>query len=601
MALSFDEFKRMREESPELVQSPGVGSKRLPGMQGMAQEPQQPRPSNENTGVGAMMGSAVGTGMVMLPAFPKHPLAIETVIGATTAAGDLGESFIRRGKITKEDLKHAGEEAGVSMGMGLGTTAAMKGFSKTAQYFKESVTPEAREAITFLKRFYPEEQFMTSSEMTENRLLDIVGNFSEHSLWGGGDIRKFKLHRDDVLGQIKNDMVDMIASHKDQINLGKMVLNIRNQGNKLAKVPASNIYKNIELNAGHLRQDITNLKAFAEPFAEQNAAIGRFGQDLTGYGLAEKILKFKDDMSVRDLMAFQRAIRAKVRSLESAIETKNAPAIKWLGDLHGEVDKLVEKGLTQPGAPVDLFGLKRQADAMWKQTKETFSNDLINDLVKKLSDTPSGISKYLLTAEHQGAEELYRAVNAVLPEHAKQSVRRGVVEQMYKNATDVESGVLSGRGLLKMLEGKNGMGMRAAKELFGAEGADNLLRFAKSISKIHEKTPIGEGKLAIQFTQFGALLAAPRAITKGQLTAEVATLLIGPKALAKIITSPRATEWLLKGASMPASSPEWPKLAARITGLFTKAEMDEQRQEQSTTLKDIIGGEPALSTQTMFQ
>ena len=247
--LGFDDFKQNFQQMP-------LQNKRLPALLGTTENPQnEPRPNDVNSGLGAALGSILGTGVAIPVAgavstrIPSAgaPLA-ETIIAGGAGLGSLSETIIRKYNngepltLEENDFAEAKDEALWSAAFGFGGRGAVLGFQKGARFFSESVTPQARDAINFLSQHKPNEQFMTASEMTENRLLDILNNFAEHSIWGGGDIRKFKLHRDEVLSEIASDIANKIGSYKDVIHLGKMVKNIRNHSNDLAKLPATNLY-----------------------------------------------------------------------------------------------------------------------------------------------------------------------------------------------------------------------------------------------------------------------------------------------------------------------------------------------------------------------
>ena len=581
--LSFEQFMQQRQQQP-------FNNKRTPPSQGLAVEPQKPEEELATTGIGAGVGSLLATGAMALPSVPKNPVVAEAVIGGGAAIGDIGESIVTQAfegkipKVGKRELQSAKEAAGTSIVFGLGGRGVASGFHKSAKYFQSSVTPEARAAIDFLQSKRPGEQFMTGSEMTENRMLDIANNFAEHSVWGGGDIRKFKLHRDDVLKGIADDIGDLFGARKDNIHVGKMILNIRNHRNDISKkFIQDNMYKVVEAGTGHLKVSTKDLKQFMSPFAERNIATQGFGQELTGLGLAEDVMNFPKTMKVPDLMAFQRAIRAKVRSLKSAVETKNAPAIKFFGDVERKVDALVEQGLRQPGAPIDAIALKRSADNAWRLTKDRFSNDIINAFVKKVAKNPAEAVKHIVVAEHGGAEQLIVALKRTQTPESMKVIQRAAIEEIYKGATDPFTGVMKGTSLIKILEGKTGMGDRAIRELWGVEGGTQIKRFARSLAEVQKKAPVSEGSLAIQFTQMGAVLA----VGAGSFKKEAMGILIGPKILAKAMVSPTINNLLLKGAAMSKKSPQWPALSARLIGLLGEAGLQKDRLKQRQQLDSL--------------
>lgn len=609
MAL-FDEIMASRGENPQQggsvfnevmenrkQQQPLGASKRSVGAE-VDELPGLP-PSTGTSGGGAVVGSLLGEGVVAaVPGIPKNAATIEGGAAAGAFTGDIVESLGRQAfagqvpKIGEKELTSAGTEAAAALAGGLGVRALFKGFQKTGQYFAESVTPAAREAIDFLKQYRPDTMFFTAAEMTENRVLDLAQNAAEHSIWGGGDIRKFNLNKIEVLDEISKDIANTIGAYKDNISIGRMVSNIRKAGKDLESIPLNNQYKVIEQEAKKLNISTTlhGLKKWARPFAEENVSIGRFGQELTGKGLAEKIMRLEDDMNVGDLMALQRGVRAKKRSLEKSLDKSESPAIKFYSDAEKELDSVIEKGLRQKGAPADLFLLKKDTDRKWAMRTDKFSNDIIKGLVKDLAKNPASISKHLVTGG-EGTEQLITALNRIMPEPARQIYRRGALESIYTASTDVATGTMSGKSMLKMLDGKTGLGERAGRALWGPEGYNTIHHFAKSLAEVQKKAPISEGKLAIQFVQFGALLA----VGTGNLEGAAAPILLGPKVLAKILTNPKVEQALLRGASMPPSDPRWPATLARITSVASVGQMQKDKEEQDLSLENILKGDPAMN------
>ena len=617
MAL-FDEIMASRGENPQQSgsvfnevmndrkqQQPLGASKRSVGAE-VDELPGLP-PSTGTSGGGAVAGSILAEGVVAaIPGIPKNMATIEGGASAGAFVGDILESVGRQSyagqipKIGEKELASAGTEAAAALAGGLGVRALFKGFQLTGQHFRDSVTPAAREAIDFLKQYRPDTQFFTAAELTESRVLDLAQNGAEHSLWGGGDIRKFVLNKEAVLKEMSKDIADQIGPFVDNINLGKLITKIRKDGKLADSGPVSNQYKVIQqeadkIPAGNL---VGELKKWAKPHAEENKAIKGFGQSLTGKATAEKIMKFEDDMSMGNLLALQRNVKAKVRSLQKSIDKSESPAIKFYGDLDTELDGIIEKGLRKKGVNPDLWLLKKDADTNWAAYRDKFSNEVIKDLMKKVSKNPAGISKHIVIAEHEGAEQLIVGLNRINPPHVRQMYQRGALEIIYKGASDA-SGNISGESMMKFLVGENGMGERAGKALWGKEGYNTLFHFAKSLTETQKKAPISEGKLAIQFVQFGALMTLPYAAATGNLGSvegvSAATILIAPKVLAKMLTSPKVEQALLRGASMPRSDPRWPATLARITSVASVGQMQKDKEEQDLSLKDILKGDPAMN------
>lgn len=168
------------------------------------------------------------------------------------------------------------------------------------------------------------------------------------------------------------------------------------------------------------------------------------------------------------------------------------------------------------------------------------------------------------TAEHLSSQGLMdRPIKAT---KAWRSMQAGYYESLIKKNTNVD-GILKPDGLLKDLS--NRKTERTINAAFNNDQLSAIRNFAKVAKMAESKNASGTGSMVIQFAQGGALLSMtnPGEIlgdNQDLINKVAGGVLIGPPLLAKLLTNPMTTRWLIQGVRTPVSSGVSGALAARL-------------------------------------
>lgn len=147
-------------------------------------------------------------------------------------------------------------------------------------------------------------------------------------------------------------------------------------------------------------------------------------------------------------------------------------------------------------------------------------------------------------------------------------MQSGYYESLIKKNTDVD-GVLNPTRMLKDLQ--NRKTSRTIQAAFNNDQLNAVRNFAKAAKAATEKNQAGGGKLLIQLYQGGAVLGVSgmrgnygEDFDWKQFASDAGKVILGPAILAKLMTNPITTRWLIQGMKTPVSSGAAAALATRI-------------------------------------
>jgi hypothetical protein len=231
-----------------------------------------------------------------------------------------------------------------------------------------------------------------------------------------------------------------------------------------------------------------------------------------------------------------------------AFRLKHKPGTMGAQDPGGAIDQaLAQAEQTMPGA-TQAFQAAKQFTA---EVKERLEGALLNSMMKKLSTQPETILGALLSTA-SGAERisLLDAVREAAPQTFPK-IQQGLFTRILKDATKKESltgldARLDGKQIIKYLDDMDPLFMRQA---LGADREVALRRLANAL-EVAGRRPEGPGRIFIQLAQAGAataVLKAPFGATPFQRARAATLILLGPYAIGRIFTDPRAMKNLAEG------------------------------------------------------
>lgn len=593
-------------------------ARRVSPSQGMGVETQT-NPSSGTTGIGAVLGGTVGA----LGASRLNPLATEAVAAGGAAMGDLAEVALQQAVDPSREvnvgsaLKSAGKEAAMSLVGGGVVRGAAKTYDATRQFAANrlarkaaNVTPEAQMAIDVIdaKAKAAGIPALTPAEMTENSWIDFADNIAKNSVMGAELYRKFLATRQGVFKDIAGEFNSMFGqTSRDPAALGDMLVAVTKDNKKMAQVPAKMLRNEVEdrVAAIGLQADVTAVRSHAKQVLQNVEATGglaakRQGKapmtgivkaipendpvHFSGYGeISDQLQNLPQTMPVSDLIKLRTSLLDFQQGIRVDKKLRNAPVARHIGEQLSLVNGAIEDGLKQPGSSPDLLMAWKTQNKWFSQTSNQFSDELANQIIKSAEKNPAGLVDAILKSDKQNGFRLVKkAKDLLIPSNIKSvdvtnplvpkevgnivvsntpwkkvqaSMMQGLLEEAYDPSRKVHMGS-------KLLGKISSVGEGTLSEAFGPQTAKELTKFAEALNLVQTKNPVAVGGMAIQFMQAGAALSLFR-----KVTGEAITVLLGPKQIAKIMTTRDGVKMLREGITLDRSNPKATALVGRVLAM----------------------------------
>ena len=528
--------------------------------------------------VGSLAGGALGGvagGMVGGPA--------GAIIGGVGGAvlGEVGQQEYEKATGSEAAPKNIGEQIGGAAREGLFSLAGegagrvlVPTVQKLLRPFADRVTPDAKEAITYLKG-KGVVQPLLPKEATESHALDFLGNLAEGSIFGGGIIKDYKVNRDRILGKIADDLVDQFGQRTSKEDLGHLFEATVTGNLKTALAPSKVLYNNVseatkpqmkvvfDPHTNSMKEvpqlpvsfSLKSAKEAVRSQSELAKALRGIEGEAAGDNLAKEIESLPDNVSYEEIKSLRSRLIAKADQMK--IERRGAPAIgltrRVIQQLHEEMDTKLKDW------DPNVHSMWIEANAITAGSNKEFNSRLMRSLLRKGMEEYGANPEYIADAVLKpGASTRVRLVRKAVGEDVWQRFQSVAAEDIFKRA-EMPGGQISGEKLQQVLTGRSGYGMAKLKEVFSPEQIDGFQRFANAMKVVQDRTSDASGKMLIQMTQGGAVLnlaANMTGLADTGLEATSGAILLGPAMLAKAMTNPKAVDWLIKGWQLPSGSTE---------------------------------------------
>lgn len=533
--------------------------------------------------VGATIGGTVGA-ILAAPFTPIAPLAIPAGAGLGAMAGEAGEQLIRRGfgmegvpQTSEEAAKRIGTEGAIAAIAEPISRIGLKAAGKVFRAIKPrpEVTPEAERAIKFLDENLPEQErsvlnpfryikgkevqkklTLLPAEATESRSLDMLHNVSENAILGGNTIDAFKKNRAKALANIADDIVTSFGDFGSADDIGELFVRATNGELKMSRVPATIMYNTVTDLAKNTKVSIKSLKQFGSPLLDVAEELQGVGAIEAGDDILASIASMGDDISFEAAQELRSRLINKIDAF--SVTNPKAKAIGKSRKLIGLMDNSIENSLKKDGQ-TEALRIFREANRLWKEGSSNFDNKFIRGLIRVAEDqgNPELIVQRIF--KDKAVSNIKRAKTAVGGIHTNSWKRmQGIfTENLITKSTTPGTKELTGK---RMLANIDRMGKQALREIYTPGQLNKVKEFANALDIVQAKQAEGTGKMFIQLTQAGAILAIPT----GRATGSSAAILLAPAVLAKAFTNPKIANVLIQGIKAGEKS----KIAAGAMGRF---------------------------------
>lgn len=491
--------------------------------------------------------------------------------GAGTAAGRIVKKEIAEKIMGDFDIPESDKEywtdIAIAGGIGIIGEAGGRLVIKGLSPFAKRIPAATKKAANYIRRFGGK---LTPAQMTETRILDVLENVTESSLFGGGRIHAFKQSQREMIENIASDIAERFGARATIEEAGTLIQKTIMGNKKAFNVVARRLYEKVDKLA-NIQIPIKSLKSQAKTILKKIVPIEETTQKTLIPSLKNRTTAklLRDFANLPDEVPFSYLQQWRSDLLQVGYGSSDLIPGKTQG-IAKHLAKQIDNAFNNADSKLSGEGLQafRKANAFWKKGKEIFNNSFIKTIVNK---DPELISKSIF---RRGAIQPIKKIKRMVNERTWRRLRGTYLNDLiFKQGLD-SSGQISGKRIDVALRN---MEESTLKEIFNPNELKELRHFVNATKLIQEKaTGLGGGML-IQLTQAGAIMApimAPdRALTMG-----AAGILLGPAAMARIFTSDMGIKWLTQGLVTKATTKQGITLASRILALAGKEYLVEQQQ-----------------------
>lgn len=462
-------------------------------------------------------------------------------------------------------------------------TPALRAVGRTLAPFASKVTTAGVEAMRAMKgKVLP-------AQATESRVLDIVQNIAEGSIFGGGRMREFHQAQEKIVSTLVDDAVakyggrvgseeagagfaQALEGAVDQFHqAGGRLYRVVDQLTDGAMVPTKifDDFTREELTKrGALPGEVTGdtgLRLLRE-FADLAQDLTTTTPASTLVDAAGKPLREAVTDSAPNLISFEQAhfLRGQLLSKIRLYEREADDVARGIAE---QLLKRLDAAMDQGAIGLSPHGQDawRAANAFWRQGKQQFETKFLRSLLNR---EPDSVAKALMA---NNSSVLIRQARQAVPAKDWTPVQAAMVTNLVTKATDVETGQISGRSLLTQIKSLG----PSLTEIF-PKTADEVKRLGRVLATVQQRQGEGTGRMYIQLAQGSALagvltggfgLTSPPSLGTGIGASGV--ILLGPVAMSRILTSPRGIRWLTTGLTAPPGSEAAVRAATNLATFLT--------------------------------
>lgn len=536
--------------------------------------------------VGGPIAEAVGLGAGGILGAPSGPVGTVGGAGLGYAAGknlrDFLEELVGKRPVTTigQELSELPAEIAAGMTYEMMGQAAGKsvevGLKKILQPFKQSITPGLTNAERELQKaggigFSP-------AQKTDNAIVDTLEEVAEKSFTGSQTFKKFRLQNERGFNSYVQSVTDKISGQASTRlgaeETGILLRDTLEGGANAFNAAGRALYKNVdELTGGVYPRfmseivDMTPLQSMASKIqAEQQRGVVTSGKLNT---ILDNILNKRARVSFEDAQMIRSDLLAVTRQIDELVPGRAEGAAKRLASI---MDRSMEDAARNLSG--DALGAWRAANKFWKQGKETFNNKFVKNLMKQLENEPAIVINKIF---QNGRPAQIRRIKGMVNEKTWNTLKSGYLEKLLLDSTSVDGQIL-GKSFLGKLKKA---GDPVLNETFtGSELAK--IRNIGTIANTIQKPIGGGGGMLIQLTQAAAIVG----LFFGQ-TEKAAPFLLGPYAIAKLMTHPKGHALFAQGLKTPVRSPQAVNIATKIGAIVSEIGVEEPLKEKGVDLLGI--------------
>ncbi|HXG44839.1 MAG TPA: hypothetical protein VNJ71_08810 [Gemmatimonadales bacterium] len=463
------------------------------------------------------------------------------------------------------------EATGQAAGGVLGRAA-----SRALAPMAERVIPFARDVVAPALRRVG--QKVTPGLMTESRIVDTLENIADASLLGGGRIEAVRRGAaEEGVRQLTDELIDEVGTRLSAPEVAQLLTRSRETAQHFARAIKRVLYRQVDELAKNVFVDTRPIwRALREGLGFR--ASQHVERALSAAGIdPERFFQLPVAGGGTVLeTSFQLAQGARSRLLAVArrpATTAEDQAVRntaaWLAGLLDEQMERAAKRLSP-----EALKAWREANAFTARLSETLDHRLVRRLFRTLGEEPARLDALLAAPNRADA---LRRIEQAVGRTAFQTLQQRLTTRLVERAVDPSTGVVQGRRLLTLIQG---LGEDTARMVFGP-ALPRVRQFAQIADFVQRRAPGGTGTVMIQLAQAPATFQILRRPI-GALESAAYTIVAGPIALGRLLTSERGVRWLTTGLRTPRAL-ENAGPALRVLAGVAAAEPARRTAEEAVT------------------
>lgn len=537
-----DKFYQGVIQSDPKITEADIGEIGSPSLANYLKSPRGARLATEV--VGGLAGGGAGR-LAMRSRGPLMRFIGETtgVAGGSAGGAGVAETF----DPTEDPLKTAGEAAVFGTVGEVGGRLA--GRMILGPQASRSVVPGGRAAV----RQLGERATPTPGQLSENAIIDMTEQVAEGSILGGKALLKTREKAAQVAQGDIRQFVDGLTEGMSREQSGKLAQEAIENRVNVFRATAQGLFRkvdslveNVEVPTDAIRKRALELRREAEK--------GLKGQAGTATRLLDDVLErtegrltFEEAQAIRsDLLAIGRT--------DDPISGKAEAYAKQLA-------KAVDGSMSSAADDLSPEGLRafRRANSYYKKGAETFNDEVIKRISRS---NPEEVGRILSQADKPTT--ISRVKTALKKDKRSwDRVRGNVVSRWLRKSINPETGEASAKNFLNQI--KN-YGDDSLNQLLSKEEQFTLRRFSRTLSIAQSKaSEVGGFDVAIKLMQGSA---AGGLLFYGDSPGGAAGILLGPTALAKIMSRPKVVRRLTTGLKAPPGSREARRVFTQLSSML---------------------------------
>ena len=536
---------------------------------------------------GAMTGGTLSAArMVLKPALQTLYRSAGAGIGQATGAGIASTTFDPKEEVSK-DVFRAFAQGATFEAVG----AAIPAIIKKVRFKGMKTTKEADEAERIIQEQklkykekvkadpskYDEELsgaiekgFITPGLATENRVVDILENVAQKSLFGGGGLQVAREGAETLTSKFVDDFVANYGSITRN-DYGSLLQNAIVKNVDEWKVSTRSLYDQVTKLSKGVKVDISDVQKQAKIFLKEAQFTKRLKPE--GIKVLETIIKQPSKISFTGANSIRSDFLGITRSSNELIKGQSQ---RYAATLANKLTKAIDDVGDTAVRPLsgELKLAYNQAQQVYKQGSEVFNDKIIRNLIKK---NPDEVFKNVIKTERPGIIDAVNRVVNKTKNPAEKLLLRNNLQGSFLFDLQSESvkryNSLNGDFLLKNF---NKYGNSVLTKVFNPNEIKQVRSLFEAL-KVAQKKSAGEnlpGGMFIQLSQAGALFGLGAGVAVGP----AAAILLGPAVISKLFTNPKFVSLLKRGFKLQPGNPEYYRWGTRLMNTMVTEGLVSQEQ-----------------------